>query len=169
MAQEEPEERIVLGDASALIGLAAAGGFDLLQRLFGAFHVTASVRDEILAGSGKPGVTELQGALDAGWVCVVEDVPDTPVFPELGEGEASTLRAALAIGSESLAILDDKRARESAMAFGIRHVGTLGVILVAKRRGLIEAAGPFFADLVDHGFHIPESLLKTLLREIGEA
>lgn len=47
MAQERLEERLVFGDASPLIGLAAAGGFNLLRRLFGALRVTAAVRDAI--------------------------------------------------------------------------------------------------------------------------
>lgn len=42
--------RLVVADASPLIGLAAAGAFDLLRRLFGQITITDSVRDEVLAG-----------------------------------------------------------------------------------------------------------------------
>ena len=37
-------ERLVAADASPLIGLAAAGAFDLLRKLFGRVTVTAEVR-----------------------------------------------------------------------------------------------------------------------------
>lgn len=168
MAQKRLEERLVLGDASPLIGLAAAGGFDLLRRLFGALRITAAVRDEVLAGGGRPGASELQAGLDAGWIRVIESVPDGPPFADLGEGEASTLRAALSAGAETLVILDDREAREAATACGIEHVGTLGVIVAAKQRSLIKAARPYFARLVEHGFHLPEALMKALLRDLGE-
>lgn len=168
MAQERLEERLVLGDASPLIGLAAAGGFDLLRRLFGALCVTAAVRDEVLAGGGRPGAGELQAGLDAGWIRVIESVPDDPLFADLGEGEASTLRAALSAGAGTLVILDDRKGREAATACGIEHVGTLGVIVAAKQRGLIKATRPYFARLVEHGFHLPEALMKVLLRDLGE-
>lgn len=46
-------ERLVAADASPLIGLAAAGAFDLLHRLFDRVTVTAAVRDEVIAG-GRP-------------------------------------------------------------------------------------------------------------------
>ena len=42
-------KRLVAADASPLIGLAAAGAFQLPRRLFGTVTVTAAVRDEVLA------------------------------------------------------------------------------------------------------------------------
>ena len=47
-------ERLVAADACPLIGLAAAGAFDLLGRLFDRVTVTDAVRDEVLAGGGRP-------------------------------------------------------------------------------------------------------------------
>jgi predicted nucleic acid-binding protein len=168
MAQEEAEGRIVLGDASALISLAAAGGFDLLPRLFGAVHVTAAVYEEIRAGGERPGSRELQAALDSGWLRIVDEVSAGPVFPDLGEGEAATLRAAMGSGPESLVILDDKLARATAGILGIRHVGTLGILLVAKQQGLVPSLRPYFEALIGHGFRVPHTLLAALLKEAGE-
>jgi predicted nucleic acid-binding protein len=168
VAQKRREERLVFGDASPLTGLAAAGGFGLLRRLFGVLCVTATVRDEVLAGGDRSGARELQAALGTGWIRVIDDVPEVPAFADLGDGEADTLRAALAAGSDTLVILDDRRARETATAHGIVHVGTLGVIVIAKRRGLIKAARPYFTRLVEHGFRLPGALTKTLLRDLGE-
>ena len=47
--------RLVVADASPLIGLAAAGAFDLLRRLYGQVTITVSVHDEVLAGGDRPG------------------------------------------------------------------------------------------------------------------
>ena len=53
------DARLVAADASPLIGLAVAGGFELLHTLFGTVTVTVVVRDEVLAGGGLPGAAEL--------------------------------------------------------------------------------------------------------------
>lgn len=63
-------ERLVAADASPLIGLAAAGGFDLLRRLFGQLTITNTVRDEVLAGGDLPRAAELAAAIRDGWVQV---------------------------------------------------------------------------------------------------
>ncbi|MDE0227483.1 MAG: hypothetical protein OXJ62_01340 [Spirochaetaceae bacterium] len=64
-------ERLVAADASPLIGLAAAGGFDLLRGLFGRLTITNTVRDEVLAGGDLPGAAELAAAIRDGWIEIV--------------------------------------------------------------------------------------------------
>jgi predicted nucleic acid-binding protein len=61
------EERLVLSDASPLIGLAAADGFELLHRLFSVVSVTPEVRAEVLADEKRPGAPQLRAALRARW------------------------------------------------------------------------------------------------------
>ena len=87
-------KRFVAADASPLIGLAAAGAFDLLRRLFGQITVTTAVRDEVLAGRNLPGAREVAEAIEAGWLKVVEVFPETEELADLDEGEASTLALA---------------------------------------------------------------------------
>ena len=74
------DERLVAADASQLIGLAAAGAFDLLRQLFGTVTVTAVVRDEVLAGGVLPGAAELAEAVRAGWIEVVDSEADTALL-----------------------------------------------------------------------------------------
>ena len=52
------EETIVLSDASPLIGLAAAGCFEVLRELFDTVHITESVRKEVTARKHLPGAAE---------------------------------------------------------------------------------------------------------------
>jgi predicted nucleic acid-binding protein len=46
--------------------------------------------------------------------------------------------------------------------------GTLGVILLAKREGKIEAARPIFAQLVQVGFRVSTQVVESALRLVGE-
>ena len=76
-------ERLVVADASPLIGLAAAGAFDLLRQLFGKVTVTTKVRDEVLAGGVLPGGRELAEAIRAGWIAVADADARDPTFAGL--------------------------------------------------------------------------------------
>ena len=87
--------RLVAADASPLIGLAAAGAFDVLHSLFGQVTVTTTVRDEVLAGGELPGARELTNAVEDRWVTIVRTRIDTIKFADLDAGEASTLTLAV--------------------------------------------------------------------------
>jgi uncharacterized protein len=168
VAQKTTEEKLVLSDASPLIGLAAAGAFPLLKRLFGTVSITHTVRDEVSAGAGRPGAAQSRAAIEAGWMQVLADFATEPSFAELGPGETRTLRAALAAKADTLVILDGAMARLAATRHGVAHVGSLGVIVAAKQRGLVRMAVPYFERLAKSGFYLPTSVLKGLLRDLGE-
>lgn len=63
--------RLVVADASPLIGLASAGTLDLLRHLFGGVAITSTVRDEVLADGQRPGASELDAAIRNGWITVM--------------------------------------------------------------------------------------------------
>ncbi|AFY47119.1 putative nucleic acid-binding protein, contains PIN domain [Nostoc sp. PCC 7524] len=66
------------------------------------------------------------------------------------------------------AILDDRAAKTAAMALDIPVRGTLGVILLAKREGKLEAARPIFAQLIQVGFRVSTEVAESALRLVGE-
>lgn len=53
------------------------------------------------------------------------------------QGGAETIALAAEAGA-NVALLDGKRARRTARRLGLKAIGTLGVLLLAKRRGLID-------------------------------
>jgi len=67
-----------------------------------------------------------------------------------------------------LVILDDKDARKVARGFGLKVTGTLGILLLARRKGLIPAVGPYIEELRKHGFRISEDVLGKILESAGE-
>jgi predicted nucleic acid-binding protein len=93
--------------------------------------------------AGPAGVT-VQAIRGATWLSIVDD----PLIPPgiqawgLGEGESSVLAWATAHQGVE-AIIDDLAARRCAAALGVPVRGTLGLVLVAKRRGNI----PFCEDV----------------------
>jgi len=68
-------------------------------------------------------------------------------------------------GSE--AILDDLQARRCATAHGLKG-GTLGLVLVAKQRGLLPAALPTLEVLRQSGMYLADAVLNKALAMVGE-
>jgi predicted nucleic acid-binding protein len=158
--------KVVLADASPLIGLARVGGLVWLRRLYRSVTVTKAVRAEVLA-EGRAGQPELAGAFRARWLRSLRSDPAGPALPRIETGEAGTLRAALALGERTLVILDDYAARREARRLGVAFIGTAGVIVEAKRKGLLERAEPVFERLTAEGFHLSAELIEALLVELG--
>lgn len=157
--------RLVVVDASPIIGLAKAGALDLLRGLFGEISVTDAVQAEVLAGNGLPGAAELEAAVEDGWVRLVPNQTN-PAFAHLGEGEATTLTHAIAI--DAGVVMDDRAGRRQAGAHQLDVIGTVGVLLAAKRLSLVDELRPLFDKLRQRGFHIAEDAVRAALDQVGE-
>ena len=126
---------IVVPDAGPLIYLAGVGRLELLKTLFARVVVPKVVYDEVVvAGAGLLGAAEVAAAA---W----SEVEDADVEPSLAvlldAGEAAAIPLAGRLGATLLC--DDADARAIARQRGLAVVGTLGVLLRAKRAGHVEA------------------------------
>lgn len=106
---------------------------------------------------------------EAPWLEIVS----TPAVPQvilewgLGRGESSVLAIALSHhGME--AIVDDLVGRKCARSLGIPVRGTLGIVLVAKKRGLIPSARSVMEDLIGAGLYLSPRVLADALSRVGE-
>ena len=82
----------------------------------------------------------------------------------LGPGESDTICLALEIGAQWV-ILDERPARRLAQALGLPLIGTLGVLLASKRRGLLPAVQPCVDALVTFGFRLSPDLYDVILAD----
>ena len=155
-------------NASPLIGLAHIDGLAWLLQLYGRALITPTVRSEVLTGLGRPGEKEVAAAIRRRQIGVLRRDPEGPPLRALDDGEASTIRAALAYGPDTLLILDELSARNAARRLGLRCTGTAGVIVDARRAKLVRAARPLFERLAERGFHLSTELVAAVLGELGE-
>jgi predicted nucleic acid-binding protein len=115
--------------------------------------VPPAVAEEIAAGRALG--YELPDLDKLTWLKVAKPVSALllPLAAGLGAGELGVL----ALGQErrgSLLILDDGRARRCADVLGLRYTGTLGVLLKAKRSGVVPAVRPLVSRLEALGFRL---------------
>jgi predicted nucleic acid-binding protein len=67
-----------------------------------------------------------------------------------------------------MAIVDDLAARRCAEVLGIPLLGTLGLVLRAKRTGLLPAARPVIEKLLSAGMYLSPKILDRALALVGE-
>jgi predicted nucleic acid-binding protein len=154
-------------DASPLIYLARTGNLPLLKSLASSFAVPEPVWDEVRAKGADDAV--VQTLRENPWLALVEPppFPETLLTWDLGKGEAAVLSWALSRPG-TLAVLDDQKARSYAQWHGIPVIGTLGIVLRAKRQGMIPLARPILQDLIAHGMYLSRSTLDKALTLVGE-
>lgn len=158
-------ERWVL-NASPLISLAAAEYEHLIRQLANEVVVPLAVASEILAGPAD----DRARAQIAGGEWTVSDTPPAPddlLAWDLGAGETAVMAYALANPGWT-AILDDGAARRCARVFSIPVKGTLGIIFLAKKSGVIDSAANVLQALRRQGLRLDDRLMASVLRELGE-
>lgn len=150
----------VVSNASPLIALAAIGQLGLLQELFGTVLVPTSVIKECRSIEGLPEWIEQR--------VVPQSVDSLRLGAALGMGEQEAIVLALETGARWV-LLDDRAARRSAEARGLQPLGTLGILLAAKRRGYLPAVQPAVALLLSCGFRITKDLIEEALATADES
>lgn len=85
----------------------------------------------------------------------------------LDQGEAEVLVLAEEQNAR-LVIIDERKARRYAKRLGFPLTGTLGVLLLAKEKGIIPALAPLIEELQQAGLHLGIKLIKKVLQLAGE-
>jgi predicted nucleic acid-binding protein len=159
----------IVSNASPLINLARIGKLGLLQELYGELIIPEAVwREVVIEGAGQPGADEVSAS---GWIKTMAATNrelEQALKQELDAGEAEAI--ALATGIEAdLLLMDEHLGREVARHLGLRCMGLIGVLVEAKRKGLIPTVKPSLDSLRDMaGFHINDSLYRRVLQDEGE-
>jgi predicted nucleic acid-binding protein len=154
-------------NASPLIYLSRAGLIQLLQLVGAEIVVPLAVAQELRRrGPEDPAVR----ALDTNpWLVVIETPPVSALIQkwDLGPGESAVLAYAHSAPG-TLAILDDLAARRCAGSLGIPIRGTLGLVLLAKQRGVIPAARPALDVMRLAGMYLSDAVMNQALAMVGE-
>ncbi len=154
----------VVSNTGPLIALAGIGQFHLLRGLFGTVYIPSAVKAEV------QDETSLAALSAADWivVCVVQGGFAVQLLrEELDPGECEAIVLAGELGA-ALLLVDERAAIHRARAVGLQAVGTLGVLLMAKDRGLLNLVKPSLDDLRRTGFHMSEILYRRVLYSAGE-
>ncbi len=161
---------IVVSNASPLAALSFIHQVELLRQLYAAVWVPAAVWDEVaVAGGDQPG---RGGVLQASWIerhAVTDRQLVTALLQDLGPGESEAIALAVQVKADLL-IMDERLGRRTARHLGLNVIGVVGVLVEAKRRGLVSRVKLYLDQLRDiAGFRISDELYNRVLEDQGEA
>ena len=69
---------------------------------------------------------------------------------------------------QDLVILDDNAAKKTAKYLGLTVTGTLGVLVKAKRQGIIEEVRSLLSEMRQNGFYVSKTVESMVLEQAGE-
>ena len=162
---------LLIADAGPLIALARIERLELLKEMYGSVIMPPKVYAEFEIGSDRPGAQRLNSAILEGWLQVVQiDQTLLPVISaSVDEGEAEAITLAIARNPEHPQLLiDDRRGRLVAKHHNLRVIGTAGIILAARKCGLLQQVKPILGQLRDAGYRISVPLCNKILELAGE-
>ena len=154
---------IIVSDTTPISELAKVDHLDLLPKLFGKVVIPQGVFDELQVGE-HPAAKLVQ---DLSWLEVVT-VNNQQLVRELQQsfkldlGESEAIALAEEISASQL-LIDERAARKVAMARKLPLIGTVGILLLAKRRGLLDSVKDVLDEMQAQGMRISDRLYVQVL------
>lgn len=162
----------VVSDTSVLHYLSVTSQFDCLPRIFGNVFIPPAVWKEVSHRRELSVHLNVATALASGWLKVEsphdrQSVESLQAFLGAGESEAIILAKE---NQPSLLLMDDLDGRIAAQKLKLPVLGTVGVLVRARKAGHLAELKPVLdALLATHRFRLSNALYADALREAGES
>ena len=156
---------IIVADSSALVALAACDGLHWLDALYKDVRVPSAVFEECVV-AGKPEAEKLRAYLSDKTLNI--DLSDLVITANgLGAGELQAMALYKHLNAQHL-LIDDRRAKKVASLNAIKAIGSLGLLLRAKEKGLITEIKPYATTIQQSNLYLSNAVMKEVLRLAGE-
>ena len=162
---------MLIVDASPLIHLARVSLLELLREHDAAGEVVAPavVFEEVMRGASHDPSALLIDQAARDWLTIAPTPPPHPSLDltRIDPGEAAVLSLALATPG-AFAVIDDLAARTRADRLVVRKIGTLRILIDAKRRGAIPSVRTPLDQLKRMGMRLTDAIYREVLNQAGE-
>jgi predicted nucleic acid-binding protein len=154
-------------DASSLIILGKLSLLHLLIQLSDELIIPGGVAKEISKGPVKDKAKSWLKKGGKKYQKNVKAIDPNIASWDLGPGENEVISFCYK-NPQYTAIIDDKAAKKCAITFSIKVKGTLALIIMAKKAGLIPEAKPILEQMIEAGFRIKSNLYQKILEIVDE-
>jgi predicted nucleic acid-binding protein len=148
---------IIISDASPIIALYEIDHLFLLKAVYDRIAITSIVAREVEIA--LPDWVEINDKYD--------DALYQSIRLQLDDGEASAIALAKA-KKQAILVIDERRGRMVAKDMQIEIIGLLGVIVKAKKMGVVTTGLPVLQALVDNGFRLSPKLIAVTRKYLEE-
>lgn len=156
---------MIVSNTGPIIGLALIGQLGLLQSLFSTVLIPAEVRGELFASPDKA-----RRFIIPSWIATKEigSIQDPLLSVVLDGGEAAVIHLARHVGADEV-LIDERKGRKVAHAvYGLKVVGTAGILIRAKQAGLVDNVGDLLKEMKRMGYWMHENIIKAAVKSANE-
>ncbi len=156
----------VIANSSPLILLSKISRLDFLKLSGNSIAIPQAVWDEVTNYPDQKAVPILK---EFPWIQIElePEIPPEVLSWNLGKGESAVIALGIMKGSSEL-VIDDSDARSCARSLGLQVRGTLGLVLLAKKRGHISSVRSTIDELILAGMYLDKGVVDQILRLAGE-
>ena len=160
----------IVSDTGPIIGLAKIGKIILLKNIADEVIIPPMMYKELFGKTG-PESNEIDQALNT-FIMVKRDIDVEEAtkieLAGLGEGEKQAIGLASQLDNDVILLLDDRAGRQVAARLNIFTTGLIGLLLVAKEKGLVESVGTHIKELRNNGYWLSDDIMKTAIKLASE-
>ncbi|MBC8146600.1 MAG: DUF3368 domain-containing protein [Bacteroidetes bacterium] len=157
---------IIVADSSPLLSFAIIGKLELIEQIFGEVFVPSAVFEELTV-SDKPYSKELKIFLHNKVLAVKNSDLVKMLSNEIDLGESEAIALALERHIPDI-LIDDLKGRRIAFFNGLFPIGTIGGLLQAKEKKLIDKIKPLLDILIQNDIRIGKPLYRKALKLASE-
>lgn len=160
----------IVSDTGPLIGLAKVDCLSILKNIATEVLIPPMVHRELL---GKVGIEseKIDNALND-FIHITDlkplDLTTKEALAELDEGEGQAIGLAFTFSEDVLLLIDDHVGREVAEKLNIPTTGLIGILLLAKEKGIIEKIGPLLDEMRNQGYWLSDKVVDAARQLAGE-
>jgi uncharacterized protein len=155
----------VVSDTTAISNLLHTGQLQLLRDLFGKVIVPQQVLGELGAVAGfAEAISKADYIVVVNCSAILDSLQQNDA---LDEGEKAAISYAVD-NTADLLIIDELNGRKAATALGLNIIGTIGILLLAKKKKIIKTIRQYLDDLRANGFWISEKIYVEALKLANE-
>ena len=156
--------KLVVADTGALISLGHIEHIGLLEEVFGDFYIAQAVWEELQNYENPEFNDNILNDLK-GRVVKIKSRNHLSMVMDYGESESVILYEEL---QADYLLIDDNKARIVAESLNINCIGSIGLLIKAKQKGLIVELRPIFEKWISIGRYFSRKLLNKILTDLGE-
>jgi len=159
-------KKVIVSNATPIIAFAKINRLKLFQKIVGEVIIPEEVSKELFSHK-KSDNKKLNRCK---WIKVEKVKSQNEIellMPTLDKGESEVIILSKEIKAD-LVIIDELSARKIAMMMNLPLIGTVGLLVFAKEKGLIKKVKPVLDNMMAQGIRYGNEFYQKILKEIGE-
>lgn len=155
---------LIVSDSGPIFSLAIVDKLQILNGLFDDIYIPKAVWDELKRDQSTTSFQKIANFFQ-GRIKEISGQNELIDIMDFGESESVILYGEL---QADFLLIDDKKARTIAEKFGVNCIGTLGILSIARKKGLVNELRPLFISFLKNKRYYSLDLLNSILLIHGE-